>query len=306
LPPGFFDQEKLSGSTAQLLALWRAVGALTPDPGIGLKLSGEPRFQLFNPASIAAVCSRTFGDALQRIARYKQLSCPQEVRLLKTRDEVSVEMLFIHAEEVLPDVLVDLCLGWIMGVSRRGTDGNLTPLRVELTRPVQNRELLESHFGCRVRFKASRDALVFRKRDLDLPFVTHNEELLQAVGARLESELQNRRAGADIGEQVKQTLQRSLAGRRPTLQHTAREMGMSARTLQRRLTDADFTFQQLLEEARRELAHHYLRHNAVELNDVAYLLGYEHANSFFRAFHEWESTSPGEWRKRHSSRRKRS
>ncbi|MBI4326351.1 MAG: AraC family transcriptional regulator ligand-binding domain-containing protein, partial [Chloroflexi bacterium] len=47
---------------------------------------------------------------------------------------------------------------------------------LELTRPVHSRELLESHFGCRVRFKASRDALVFRNSDLDLPFVTHNLE----------------------------------------------------------------------------------------------------------------------------------
>jgi len=266
--------------------------------------SSYPSRQIHNPASIAAVCSRTFGDALQRIARYKQLSCAQEVRLLTTRDEVSVEMLFVHAQEVLPDVLVDLCLAWILGVCRRGTDGKLIPLRVELTRSAQNRALLESHFGCRVRFKASRDALGFRKRDLDLAFVTHNEELLQAVGARLESELQDRRAGADIGEQVKRTLQRSLAGRRPSLQHTAREMGMSVRTLQRRLTDADFTFQQLLEDARRELAHHYLKHSAVELNDVAYFLGYEHPNSFFRAFHIWERTSPSEWRKKRHARRK--
>jgi AraC-like DNA-binding protein len=76
-------------------------------------------------------------------------------------------------------------------------------------------------------------------------------------------------------------------------------MGLSVRTLQRRLADADLTFQQLLEDARRGLAHHYLKHSAVELNDVAYLLGYEHANSFFRAFYAWERTSPSEWRKKH-------
>jgi len=50
---------------------------------------------------------------------------------------------------------------------------------------------------------------------------------------------------------------------------------------------------------RRELAHHYLKHSAVELNETAFLLGYEDANSFFRDFHGWEGTSPGEWRTRH-------
>jgi AraC-like DNA-binding protein len=69
--------------------------------------------------------------------------------------------------------------------------------------------------------------------------------------------------------------------------------------LQRRLTDAEITFQQLVEETRRELAHHYLRHSTVELNETAFLLGYEDSNSFFRAFQGWEGTSPGEWRTQH-------
>ena len=129
--------------------------------------------------------------------------------------------------------------------------------------------------------------------------MTHNEDLLKAIGAQLESELQERNPSADAGEQVKHTLKRSLAGKRPTLPQVAQELCMSVRTLQRRLTEAKITFQELVEDTRRELAHHYLRHSAVELNETAFLLGYEDANSFFRAFHVWEGTSPGEWRMRH-------
>jgi AraC-like DNA-binding protein len=269
---------------------------MTPDPAIGLKMGEEPRFGLYHPATVAAVCSRSFRDALHRIARFKQLTCPQEIRVRTTRDEASVEFIYPQAQEPQPDVLGDLVLSWILGIGRRGTDGRITPLRLELTRPIRSRELLESHFGCRVLFKASRDALVFRNSDLDLPFVTHNAELLTAIGAHLESELQERNASADVGDQVKRALKRSLAGKRPTLQHTAREMGMSVRTLQRRLTAANLTFQRLVEDTRRELARHYLKHSGVELNAIAYLLGYEHANSFFRAFQGWEGTPPGEWR----------
>ena len=148
----------------------------------------------------------------------------------------------LQAEEVEPDVLADLGLPWILSIGRRSTDGQVTPLRLELTRLVQNRELLEAHFGCRVRFKAGRNALAFHNSDLDRPFVTHNEELLTAIGAQLESELQARNTSFDVVEQVKHTLKRSLAGKRPTLQHVAQEIGMSVRTLQRRLADADITF----------------------------------------------------------------
>ncbi len=299
LPTGFFQQEKIYVTTAELFALWRAIGETSTDPAIGLKLGAEPRFERYQPTAIAAVCSRTFRDALQRIARYKQITCPEEIRVRTSGDEASVEFIYLQAEEVQPDVMVDLVLSWILAIGRRGTDGQISPLRLELTRSAQNRELLESHFGCRVRFKAVRNALVLRNSDLDRPFVTQNEELLKVIGAQLETELQERKAHADVGDQVKHTLKRSLAGKRPTLRQIARELCMSARTLQRRLTDADITFQQLVEDTRRELAHHYLKHSTVELNEAAFLLGYEDSNSFFRAFQGWEGTSPGEWRTRH-------
>jgi AraC-like DNA-binding protein len=299
LPLGFFHQEKIYTTTAELFALWRAVGEMSSDPGIGLRMGSEPRFERYHPTSVAAVCSRSFRDALQRIARFKQLACPQEVRVCTAERETSVEYLHRDAVEEQPDVLVDMSLSWILFIGRRGTDNQITPLRLELKRPARNRELLEGHFGCPIRFAAGRDALVFRETDLDIPFVTHNDDLLAAIGAHLESELQSRNTRLSLEEQVKRTLKRTLAGKRPTLEDVALSLGMSTRTLQRRLTGVGVTFKQLVEDTRRELAHHYLKHSPVELNEAAFLLGFQDANSFFRAFQVWEGTSPGEWRQLH-------
>src|SRR5213596_439785 len=301
LPASLFQQENIYVTTAEVFALWRSVAEMSPDPGFGLKLGTELRFERSHPVSIAGVCSRSFGDALQRLARYKQLTCPEEIRVHRKAQETSVEFFFIEAKEAQPDIMVDLGLSWILCVGRRGTDGEITPLRLEMTRPVKHRTSLESHFGCRVHFNADRNALVFRSSDLDRPFVTHNEELLTVIGTHMESELKARNVSINVAEQVKDTLRRSLAGKRPTLQDVGRELGMGARTLQRRLTDAGITFQQVVEETRRELAHHYLKQRSVELSEAAFLLGFEDANSFFRAFHAWEGTSPSEWRNRHSA-----
>ncbi|HTR40613.1 MAG TPA: AraC family transcriptional regulator ligand-binding domain-containing protein [Pseudomonadales bacterium] len=301
LPAGFFQQEKIYATTAELFALWRAIGEVSGDPGIGLKYGAEPRLERYHPAAITAVCSRSFRDSLQRMARYKQLTCPEEIRTRVIRDEAFVEFLYLRAEEEEPDILVDHCLAWVLSIARKGSDGHINPLRLELTRASQHRELLENHYGCKVRFKASRNAIVFQSSDLDHPFITHNAELLAVTGSQLESELQAHNADREVGEQVKQALRRSLAGKRPTLPHVARELGTSARTLQRRLTEAGITFQQLVEDTRRELARHYLKQSTVELNETAYLLGYEDANSFFRAFHGWEGTTPGDWRMRHGA-----
>jgi AraC-like DNA-binding protein len=299
LPPGLFQQEKVYVTTAELFALWRSVGEMSSDPGIGLKLGAETRLERSHPAGIAVMCSRTFTDALERLGRYKKLTCPEEIRVDNKAQEAAVEFLYVEATEPQPDVLVDMVLSWILTIGQRGTDGQVTPLRLELSRPPKHRELFENHFGCRVRFRADRNALVFRSPDLDRPFVTHNEVLLTVIGTQLDTELEARNARTDVGEQVKDALRRSLAGKRPTLQDVAQELGLGARTLQRRLTDGGISFQQLVEDTRRELARHYLKQSGVELNEAAFLLGFEDANSFFRAFQVWEGTSPGEWRTRH-------
>jgi AraC-like DNA-binding protein len=132
---------------------------------------------------------------------------------------------------------------------------------------------------------------------MELPFITYHPDLLATVAPQLEAELTEQLAQSNFSEQAKGILKRLLAGQRPGIDDLARELHMSTRTLQRRLTDQAITFQRLLEEARRELARHYLLHSSGELNETAYLLGYEDANSFFRAFHQWEGTSPGQWRR---------
>ena len=299
LPANLFTQEKIYLTTAQIFALWRAASQMNQDPSLGLRLGTELKFERNHPVAIVGVCSRNFGDALQRLARYKQLTCPEEIRIRKRAQETSVEFHFVAAKEIEPDIMVDVGLSSILNVARRGSDGEIKPLRLELTRPANHRELLESHFGCRVRFKADRNALVFRSTDLDCPFLNHNEELVSMLGAQLEAELDAKNESKEVGELVKQTLMRSLAGKRPSLQEIARELGMSSRTLQRRLSASRATFQELLESARRELAHHYLKRPTVEFNEAAFLLGFEDVNSFFRAFQAWEGLSPTEWRARH-------
>jgi len=296
-PATLFEQERIYVTTAEIFALWRAVAEMCPDPGFGLRLGSELRFERSHPVAMAGVCSRSFGDALQRLARYKQLTCPEEIRVQRKQQETSVEFFFLEAKETEPDIMVDVGLSWILNVARRGSDGEIKPLRLDLMRPTNHRELLEAHFGCRVRFKADRNALLFHSDDLDRPFVTHNEKLVTLIAAQLDSELGSRNTRKDAVELVKQTLRRSLAGKRPTVQEVAEELGLSVRTLQRRLSESKVSFQGVLEDVRKELAHLYLRQASVEFNEVAFLLGYEDANSFFRAFQDWEGLTPTEWRR---------
>lgn len=301
LPAGFAGQERIHVTTEELFALYRGIAEVSQDPGIGLKIGTEPRVERYDPIGIAAVSARSLRDALARLTRYKQLTCPEELQATEKGDECRVRFKWLLAQETEPPVLVDLCFAWIVGIARRGTGDAVKPKRLELRGSEESATPYAAHFGCAVRFGQRENAIVFSRADLDRPFVTHNAELLAAVAPQLEAELSQALASRAIGEQVKGILKRQMAGRRPGIEDVAKELRLSSRTLQRRLADDGLSFQQLTQDARRELARHYLLHSSLELNETAYLLGYEDAHSFFRAFHDWEGSSPGEWRARHGS-----
>jgi AraC-like DNA-binding protein len=296
LPMGLFEQGKIWITTEEMFALYGAIHEISGDPAIGLKLGSEERIERYDPIAIAALYTRSFGDALDRMARYKRLTCPEEIRIVPHGKECAVQFVWLLAGKAEPATLIDACFAWIVAIARRGIGHSVHPKRVEFQRPEANRRLYEDHFACPVKFGARHNMLLFRSEDLAQPFLTHNPDLLEMVAPQLEAELTQQLAHKSLKEQVKGILKKFLAGQRPRLEDVAVELRISTRTLQRRLLAERMTFQNVVEEARRELAKHYLLESALELNETAYLLGYEDPNSFFRAFHRWEGTSPGEWR----------
>jgi AraC-like DNA-binding protein len=296
LAPALFEQDRAQLTTAELFALYRAIAALSRDPGFGLKLGTEERVERYDPIAIAALYASSFRDCLERMARYKQLTCPEAIHVTEHEQEVHIEFEWLLADEEEPAFLMDVCFAWVVAIVARGSAKRVMPRRVEFRRPEASRALFEAHFGCQLVFGASQNRLVFERADLDLPFITHNADVLAIVAPQLEAELAEQLARRTFRDQVKANLKKTLAGQRPQLRAVARQLGLSTRTLQRRLGEEQVTFQQLTAEARRELARHYLQHSALELSEVAYLLGFEDANSFFRAFQQWEATTPGEWR----------
>ena len=132
--------------------------------------------------------------------------------------------------------------------------------------------------------------------DLDRPFPGHNPELLDMLNPALIAALAEATASASISLQVKAALKRILASGRPELADVARELGMSERTLQRRITEDGTNFRQLMLETRQEVVRHLLSEPSIEIEEIACLLGYEDTNSFYRAFRSWEGTTPARWR----------
>jgi AraC-like DNA-binding protein len=284
-------------TTEQHFMLWRTVRDLCDDPAIGLKLPGLVPVEQHHPAIIAAYHARTFREALQRFARYKILCCFEEMKFHESKGQCSLEFHWILSRETPPPLLLDVAFMASVEMGRRGTQKpSLRPLRLELSRSAEHREMYETAFSCPVKFKAKRDAIIFRSSDLDLPFVGYNAELLEMLTPLLDQQLAQHKKKQSCTEQVKWVLKRLLGGPRPEISEVAKELGMSSRTLQRRITDEGSSYRQLLNDARQELARFYLKEPSLSVSEIAYLLSYENPSSFFRAFHEWEGTTPGEWK----------
>ena len=96
---------------------------------------------------------------------------------------------------------------------------------------------------------------------------------------------------------VRSALTELLPAGEGTAEEVAAKLGLSKRTLQRKLLDEDTSFQKQLNSTRELLACNYIRNTDMSSEDIAFLLGYQELNSFLRAFSIWTGMSVGEYRK---------
>jgi len=302
LPPSFLDQPRVLLKTEELFALWRAIGEVSDNPAIGLLLGTETKTERFHPVSLAALSTESFGQAVKQMARYKQLTSPEEIRQQMNEEEWSIHFHWLLADQVEPMALIECAFAWVLSVARHGTGTRLSPLRMEFVQPRPHIKAIERHFGCPVVCGAPHNAIVFRAADAQRPFVTRNAELLAMLAPQFEEELKRENGDESFVDRVRLAIQQKLTGQRPTIEDIADALHISSRTIQRRLQKEGSSFQRLLEEARHQLARQYLNNSVLELNEAAYLLGYNDANSFVRAFRTWEGVPPARWREEQRAR----
>lgn len=253
----------------------------------------------YPPPVLATYHARDYRDALKRMARYKQL-CPPESLCVKEEGELcTIELEWLETEQPVPPMLVGITLAFLLELGRRGTCQPLTARLVEFSHSMGDSQTLEAYFGCSIRVGAKCNRLTLHSADLNRPFISYNSELLEILTPVLDKSLDEKKRSNSITELVKWIIKSSLTGGRPDIKTIASELGMSNRTLQRRLTDEGTSFKHLLTQVRHELAREYLGDPSVEIKEVAFLIGYEDQNSFYRAFRLWEGDTPSNWRTEH-------
>lgn len=199
--------------------------------------------------------------------------------------------------------LVGTLASWT--ASLRGLLGaDFAPLEVRFTHPEPaDLSAYTAFFRCPVSFAQPRWGIVFAAELLDRPPPNRDPGLLGLLRHRAEQLLTLIPVGDSYVNQVKQLLNESMHSGDAGIARVAARLGMSVRTLQRRLRKEGASFSDVLDSTRYATAIRHVSAGNLSFGEIAYLLGYSDPVAFHHAFRRWTGLTPGKYRSHHTAGR---
>lgn len=279
--------------------LWLRAVELSGNPAIGLNMAKVVRPASFHVVGYALMSSRTLNEGFARLVRYQRIIAEGADLSFRPTPEGYELRLAIHGDRLPPArQSAEASMAYCLAFCRWMTGRAINPLEIRFQGPAPaDVEPYRQVFQAPLRFGAEHYALRFSRADMDTPLPTANESLAQ-LHDRFAGEYLARFTGSRVTHLARQVLCRLLPQGEPKREVVASALHLSQRTLQRRLQEEGTSFQQLLDDTRRELAEQYLAQPNLTLLEIAYLLGFADPSNFFRAFRRWFDATPGEYRAR--------
>ena len=276
--------------------IWETAAAIIDDPCFGLQ---APRFwhpSYLHALGYAWLASHSLRDALGRLVRYLHiLSEAGGISLLPAGDTFTLGVDMTSAGMWVP-AQVDATMAVILHMCRLNFGERLEPLAVHFCHPAPScSQVYRDFFRSTVEFEADSDRMIFRRSDVDQHLPGSNPHIARANDQVMISYLASL-PRTDIVHRTKAGIIDMLPSGDVTDEKVARELGLSTRSLQRRLGESGTTFRTLLDEIRKDLAMNYLRDADIELSEIAFLLGFSEQSAFSRAFKRMTGRPPREVR----------
>jgi AraC-like DNA-binding protein len=294
-PEGRFTIDEVS-------LLWELAVARSGKPTLGLDKALAATYGKLGVVGYAMMACPTLLAAAQRLQRCMDVvSNAATYALQEDTAGCWFELGHLGGERPVPrqrseyGVLTLLCFfSWITG-------RDFKPLAVEFVFPrSEHAARHEAVYGCPVRYGQTGNRALLSWGDLALPLPARDATIAALHDRLVEQELQRLETSA-VSHRVRHFLATRLSDAEPRRELAAAALMMSDRTLQRRLREEGTSFQQLLDDTRRELAQLYLRRPRSPLKQVAGQLGFEDPSNFYRACRRWFGESPGRYRARWAS-----
>jgi len=278
--------------------VWREVIHGLPDIPVGIRMGAETSVREFGLVGYSMLHSADLQQALRRLMRYGRI-ISEGIRYTLRVEESHVEVQIKGSPQL--DALrhpIDARVAALMRTIREITQTEVAP--VETWFPYPRPDDTSEHerlFRCPLIFGESESKIVLRKPDLALP-VTQADDTLSGYLDRLASDmLQSLADRGSLVDRMRRAIWMELSGGRPTIERISSVLGVSARTLQRRLAQKGTSFADELERMRREMAARLLADRNLAVTEVAFLLGYSEPSTFYRAFRRWKGVTPLEFRR---------
>jgi AraC-like DNA-binding protein len=288
---------RLRSSAADIAA--RAAAARIADPAFALRAA-----RCWHPSDLGALgyawlASSTLRTALQRLERYGRILGEKARFRLESADK-GLRLVFDsrRRDAIVAALGTDYALAIVMDMCRMNFGASLRPLSVTLCRArPADPAAWDKFFGQQVRFGAGRDSVLLSRRDADAALPVSNRQIAGTLDAILAKQLADLDRSNVAARCKAELLERLASGDTPDVD-IAKSLNMSRRTLQRKLAEADLTYQQLVDDTRRDLALRYIEDPARSITEITFLLGFSGQSAFTRAFRRWTGSAPSDYRAR--------
>lgn len=290
LPPG------RPAPTLSLFGAMALLAAQSERPDVALRLLHFQPFEVLGSLGDAVRRQGNLGDALEQLNSVIHTRGTGYVPSLERAGDTAI----IRFKSLLPaGTLQDLQLDYNIGsavLTVRGLIGDdWTPDAVELTRSrPSTASTWSSFFGCPVRFGAEANLIVFDSSDLQRGLFAG----LESTAPRLPSEGS---VPIDFIQLVDREIIRNLGRSTADLPTVAAALGVTTRTIQRRLGRTGTSYQARLDDIRKAWASYHINSGQMSLTELSQLLGFGDLATFSRTFKRWHGLSPRAWRKAQGS-----
>jgi AraC-like DNA-binding protein len=235
----------------------------------------------------------TIGEALRRWVRYLNLlEDAVEVALVVEDDRACVRV--IRECEAPANGARELCFALVARQARELA--GLQLLAVDFTHPTRDPSPYRAWFDAPVRFGAPHSQLVIPRAALEAPLASSDPNLLSILTRAADELHRQRPADATMVTQVARVLREALRTDEAHVDRIAKRLGLTSRSLQRRLKDEGTSFNAVREDVRRQLSRRYLD-EGLSIAEISFLLGFSEPSAFFRAFKRWNGMTPLEARR---------
>jgi AraC-like DNA-binding protein len=267
----------------------------TNDSLLGLHLAAEMDLRNAGILFYLAASSATVAEALKNLAQYAGTTSEAVLYEISPHEDATVVTVRpARAHDELGRQISEFHAFAIIRALRMLTSRDFAPSRITFAH-ARNSDLREIHriLRCPVEFAHATESWVLPRSVTELPIISEDSHLLQVLTAHADDLLTERGLASGLPSMVETELLRVLPSGKVQATVVARELGMSMRSLTRRLAEEGTTFGEILDRVRNRLALRYLEDQRMSLQQIAWLLGYSELTAFNHAFKRWFGTSPG-------------